>query len=499
MAHQTSCTLQRANRVMAGLAACLVAAACNDTTNLAPPAPDTPWPIPSSAAPTKAEVAPVSPVTRAEINPGHLYTLAELIDIAERRNKTTQIAWEQARQAAINVGIAQAALLPVLTASAIGGYQRLAAPFPSNLVSRGFITANTEEFLPTLAVSYLLFDFGGREAAVNAARQLSVAANVTFTEAHQKLIFDVAKAYFSLNGADATLHATEQALGDAEELQRSAEALSARGLATVVAVQQARQNTAQRRYDLALARTGQHDAAYGLLTAMDLPPTVQLHIADVSARPLPRPSSGTLQRLLSESLRQRPDLIAAVAKVRASDEGIALARSAFMPKVAVSANIQGNLGQISVDGMPYQGVKEPQAGIFIHFDWPLYQGGLLQNRLRAAESQQAAAADVVQETRNQALREVALAYDQLDTGLQQYDAAEALRTAAQAAFAAANDSFAHGVGTFTDAVSAAAALAAARAKVVQAHAQSLINAAGLAFATGDLNALMAGGLPGSGR
>ncbi|MBV9748724.1 MAG: TolC family protein, partial [Acetobacteraceae bacterium] len=471
-------------RTAAALAAVLIAAGCNDTRDLAPATPDTPWPIPTASIPTVGEVAPVSaPVTRAAIEPAHRYSLAELIDIAERRNQATRIAWEQARQAAINVGITKAAFLPILTASAIGGYQHVALPFPSNLVPRGYITATTEEFLPTLAVSYLLLDFGGREAATDAARQLSVAANVTFTQAHQKLIFDVAKAYFSLDGADAALHAAEQALKDAETLQSSAEALQARGLATVVTVELARRDTAARRYDLALARTAQHDAAYGLLAAMDLPPTMQLHIVDVSDRPLPRPSSSTLQRLLSETLRQRPDLIAAVARLRASDAGIALARSAFMPKLSVSANIQGNLGRISVDGMPYQGVTQPQEGIFLRFDWPLYQGGLLQNRLREAQSQHDAAADAVQEARNQALRDVALAYDQLDTGLQQYEAAQALMTAAWTAFAAANDSYAHGVGTFTDAASAEAALAAARADVARAHAQSLINAAALAFAT----------------
>ncbi len=186
--------MRRVSCVVAGLAASL--AGCNDTRDLAPPAPDVPWPIPASAAPTVQEVAPVSEGPSTEINPAHRYSLAELIDIAERRNKATRVAWEQARQAAINVGIAQAAYLPVLTASAIGGYQRIALPFPSNLVPRGFITANTEEFLPTLAVRYLLLDFGSRQAAVNAARQLSVAANVTFTQAHQKLIFDVARAYF---------------------------------------------------------------------------------------------------------------------------------------------------------------------------------------------------------------------------------------------------------------------------------------------------------------
>jgi outer membrane protein len=497
--HRASGNLRRASCAVAGLAACLVVAGCNDTRDLAPLAPDAPWPIPASAAPTVREVAPVSDGSSTEINPAHRYSLAELIDIAERRNKATRIAWEQARQAAINVGIAQAAFLPMLTASAIGGYQRAALPFPSNRVPQGYITANIQEFLPTLAVRYLLLDFGGRQAAVNAARQLSVAANVTFTQAHQKLIFDVARAYFSLDGAGEALRAAEQALKDAQEVQGSAEALHARGLATVVTVELARRETAQQRYNLAPARTAQHDAAYGLLTAMDLPPITQLRIVDVSNRPLPQPSGPTVQHLLSEALRQRLDLITAVARLRATDEGIALARSAFLPKVSVSANVQGNLGQISVDGMPYEGVKQPQAGLFLHFDWPLYQGGLLQNRLREAQSEHDAAMDVAQETRNQALREVALAYDQLDTGLQQYDSARALLTAAQSAFGSANDSYAHGVGTYTDAASAEAALAAARSDVARAHAQSLINAAALAFGTGALNASTAAALSGAER
>ena len=111
----------------------------------------------------------------------------------------------------------------------------------------------------------------------------------------------------------------------------------------------------------------------------------------------------------------------------------------------------------------------------------------------------AAASDAVEETRNQALREVALAYDQLDTGLQQYDAARAFLTAAETAFRSATDAYAHGVGTITDAVQAEGTLAAARADVARAHAQSLINAAALAFATGALNASTAAGLPSATR
>ncbi len=85
---------------------------------------------------------------------------------------------------------------------------------------------------------------------------------------------------------------------------------------------------------------------------------------------------------------------------------------------------------------------------------------------------------------------MALAYDQGETGLQQYDAALALQNASESAFHSASDSYAAGVGIFTDAVPAQTGLAAARATVARAHAQALINAAALAFATGELTSSM---------
>ncbi len=120
-------------------------------------------------------------------------------------------------------------------------------------------------------------------------------------------------------------------------------------------------------------------------------------------------------------------------------------------------------------------MEQPQAGLFLRFEWPLYQGGLKQNQVRLAESRRAAAEDALDASSTAALREVALAFDQVGTGLSQYDAAVALQAAAQTSYDSASDAFAHGVGTFADAVSAATALAAARATVAKVHAQALIN------------------------
>ena len=474
--------------------------ACNDTRDLAPASPDTPWQFePSKEAPTAPSPA-VSGARRfavpentavqlpspADIDPNHVYSLVELIDIAQRRNPATRVAWEQARQSAINVGIARAAYLPALTASAVAGWEHFVTPFPSNFVPQGFIIFNAQEAIPQLAVNYLLLDFGGRAAAVEAAGQLSIAGNVAFTAAHQQLIFNVARAYFTLDGADAAVRAARQGLADAQVVQQSAEALFSRGLDTIVDVQLARRATAQAQYDLAQANTAQHDAMYTLLAAMDLPPTTKLRVADASAHPLPQRTARAVDDVLGEALRRRPDLLADVAKLRATDAEITAARSALAPKVSLGANVQGNLGRLNVNNSPYFSVNKPQGAALLKFEWPLYTGGLLQNKLSLAQSKREEAAAGLNERVDQALREVALAYDQVDTGLQQYDAAIALQTASEAAFHSASNSYAHGVGTLTDATSAQTGLASARAAVARAHSQSLVNAAALAFATGAL-------------
>ena len=72
---------------------------------------------------------------------------------------------------------------------------------PKNLVPAGYFVSDTREVIPALALKWLLFDFGRRDAQLQAARADSFVANVTFTGAHQKVIFDVSQAYFDLGAA----------------------------------------------------------------------------------------------------------------------------------------------------------------------------------------------------------------------------------------------------------------------------------------------------------
>ena len=58
------------------------------------------------------------------IAPDRIYSLAELIDLAEAHNPETRAAWENARAQAAVLGIARSELFPTLAAVALAGVDR---------------------------------------------------------------------------------------------------------------------------------------------------------------------------------------------------------------------------------------------------------------------------------------------------------------------------------------------------------------------------------------
>ena len=82
--------------------------------HLVAPGPSAPWHAPDLSsytnAPKSAELSPIDPQKH--------YELVELIDLAQRKNPETRVAWESAVRAAIGVGMVQAEYYPVITLAA---------------------------------------------------------------------------------------------------------------------------------------------------------------------------------------------------------------------------------------------------------------------------------------------------------------------------------------------------------------------------------------------
>jgi outer membrane protein TolC len=110
------------------------------------PSPSRPWVAPDLREYTKA----VKPTGEPLIDPQKRYELVELIDLAQRVNPETRVAWEEAHRAASAVGLVKSEYFPVLSIAALGGYKSAAFPAPENVAPDGFFRVDLQQVLTAL-------------------------------------------------------------------------------------------------------------------------------------------------------------------------------------------------------------------------------------------------------------------------------------------------------------------------------------------------------------
>jgi len=448
---------------------------------------------------TRYEVAsePDLPYRRndVDIDPSHPYTLPELIDLAQRNNPVTRIAWEQARQAAAAVGLVEATYLPQLSAQVLGGYQHTPIAVPLAIDPKGNMMADTEEALPSLVVEWLLFDFGRRDAMADATKMMAKAADTGFTGAHQKLIYDVAKAYYALDAVRSQVRVAESAVNSAKVIEEAATARNQRGLATVTEVATARRGSAKARFELEQSRTADNDAYHALLENMGLNPTLKMQIASSAGRKMPADLAQNADDAIRTALVRRPDIVAALAKLKASEAGVRAAEAAFYPKVSLAGSVGQNIGNLHLNPSSFGGtgdfnrVDEPFGAVMLQFSLPLFDGGLREKNESIARSRQREAEEELSKTQDEAIRQVARAFDTVKSALAEYDAAGAYVDAAEKEAESALEAYQHGVGTLIVATTADTNRTQAQSARARAYAGVLTAAAVLAFTTGSLTSI----------
>jgi outer membrane protein len=209
----------------------------------APAAPERPWQV----TPNMQPGVPSRHVPAFVPDPLKMYTLPELVDIAEQNNPDTRVAWENAKARAADLGVSKASLYPTLAALALAQSDRTEIFF-----SPDFIRQTSGTFSPALVLDYIIFDFGRRLQEVAISRSNLLAANFLFNDTHRKVIFQVMEAYYRVLNSKGQEDAQQANLKNAQTVQDAAEARLNEGLATLPDVLEARSAAAQADYDVAL-------------------------------------------------------------------------------------------------------------------------------------------------------------------------------------------------------------------------------------------------------
>ncbi|HFT2177272.1 TolC family protein, partial [Pseudomonas aeruginosa] len=297
-------------------------------------------------------------------------SLEEAIERILCHDPQTRLAWANAKAQAAQVGIGKSAYLPRLDGrlDASRGYSDMDyrdAPYLSGDGHRHRRGAS-------LQLSWVLFDFGRRSAALRNAQQLLLAANASQDATLQNTFALAAQAYYDALAAQRSLAASRQVAELAAQNLEAADAKYRAGAAALSDRLQAQ--TALSQASLAQVRDeGALSNALGVIALrMGLAPDTPLRLSgELEAQP----DTGfvkAIDEMLAEARREHPALLAAQARLKAAAASVEESRAAGRPSLALSANLARSH---SDQAMAFNGdTRERDRSIGLQLNIPLFEG-----------------------------------------------------------------------------------------------------------------------------
>lgn len=398
-------------------------------------------------------------------------SLADVVERALCNNPQTREAWANARFQAAQVGIGESAYLPSLN---------LGAAETRNWSDGGSAGGRSyNQLSASLSLSYVLYDFGARDAALENAKQILAAANATQDATLQSVFLAAVQAYYQLFATRAAVESAGQAEKSAQESFNAATARYNVGSGTPADKLQAQTALSQAVLNRIRAEGDFTNAQGQLANSMGLDANQPLAITPPVLGVPDAQFERNIGQLIEEARRQRPDLAAAEAQVNAAKAGAKAARAAGMPTVSLVANINRTHSSIAD---PF---NSSALGVAVNF--PLFTGYNNTYRIRAAEAQ----IDTRLAQRERLSQQVALdvwqAYQSVVTETQAVKSASDLVASAEQSERVALGRYKAGIGSVLDVLIAQSALANARMQNIQAIYSWHIAKAALAQSLGWLD------------
>jgi TolC family type I secretion outer membrane protein len=411
--------------------------------------------------------------------------LIDVVDQALCHNPQTRQAWANARMQATQLGIAEAAYLPTvnLTVPVSRNKNNAGAGFANSIPTggggAGSRQTETTRISPILSLNLLLFDFGGRDARVDAARKLLEAANWSHAATLQNVLFSAIQSYYQWFSSHSALAAAEASERSNEEALKAAAYRYEVGAAALADKLQAQTAFAQAKVNRQTAAGNASVALGALANAMGLKPSGKLKFEPPANQAPDSLRDEDLQILIEEAKVLRPDLAAAEAQVQAAESDIKSARSASLPTLSLVGNYT------YLDTLGLQSISSWSVGVQVAV--PLFTGFTNTYQIHGAE-EQAAIQEANRDRLDQSIAlEVWRAYYNLKTAKETFRSTEDLLASATQGEELALGRYKAGAGTIVEVLNAESSLANARFQRVQAEYNWRIGKAQLAQAMGRLD------------
>jgi outer membrane protein TolC len=315
---------------------------------------------------------------------------------------------------------------------------------------------------PSASLSWLLLDFGGRSGDIEEARQALFAADWAHNAMLQTVVLDVTSSFYAYGNAKELLVAQEASVAESQKNYDAANERHAAGVATIADVLQAKTALSQDTLALETVRGLIQTIRGQLATAIGVPANIPVEIAELPQNIDVGEVTGSIDALIEEAQRERPDLGAARAEAEKAYAHIGTARSELLPTISAfgSAN---RISYASPPGVPYRTTYTGG----IQLSVPIFDGFRRVYDVRQAEEDAKAARAQAETLEQQVILQVWTSYYNVRTAAQRVQTSrDLLESAGQAADVTAGR-YKSGVGSILDLLTSQRNLALARAQDVR--------------------------------
>ncbi len=400
-----------------------------------------------------------------------------LVDVTEAalcHNPQTKEVYASAKVQAAQVGVARSLFFPSVTDTVSTSENKTRSTNYSNLTNK-------------IVASYLLYDFGSRDATLESANQLLKAASGTQNATVQNVLLSAVNAFYQVHASKAILNASIETEHLYKESFKSAEAKYIAGVATPADKLQAQTSFANATLSK-IKNEGILKIAYGnLANVMGVTANSNLSIVDSQVDVIPEIVDQDIQALIEQARLQRPDLLASEAQVAASLAKIEVAKADSKPTVSL------NLSNTRSDDSNASFTNNSAIGLNVSI--PLFGGYKPTYLIRSAEATAELNASQRDQLKLQVSLDVWTAYQNLKTANESIIASNVLVLSAEESSRVALGRYKEGVGNIIDTLNAQSALANAKQQKIQSVLNWNIARTTLAQSIGVLDNAMIQKLP----
>lgn len=262
---------------------------------------------------------------------GEKLDVMQTVNIALCHNPSTRATWFQLRSQAVSLnGTKVGQYVPNVSSGFSVNHSSVHADGQTNT---GTSTSGS------VSLSYVLFDFGVREASVEAAEKSLESAMTNYDSSLQGLIASTIQTYYSLLSAKYSLDAARDSLAFSEQTLNAAKARYELGLVAKIDVLQAESNYSSSQVSLEQAENTYQQTHHALMVIMGVEPETDVAIADVDESQFAADDFDMeVKELVEIAKRERLDLKAQEKSLESSYASLEATKRSNLPRVSMSAS-----------------------------------------------------------------------------------------------------------------------------------------------------------------